>query len=51
MIHKRSTALERSLKYFSGGLKSVIRRIYHVSEVGIENLFQRSWFDIMRHAV
>ena len=25
-IHKRSTALERSVKYFTGGLKPVLRR-------------------------
>ena len=25
MIHKRSTALERSVKYFTGGLKPVSR--------------------------
>ena len=26
MIHKRSTALERSVKYFTGGLKQVSQR-------------------------
>ena len=26
-IHKRSTALERSVKYFPGGLKQVLRRV------------------------
>ena len=28
-IHKRSTALERSVKYFTGGLKPVLRRQPH----------------------
>ena len=29
MIHKRSTALERSVKYFTGGLKPGSRRQHH----------------------
>ena len=27
MIHKRSTAWERSVKYFTGGLKPVLRHL------------------------
>ena len=31
MIHERSTALERSMKYFTGGLKPVSRRQPHIN--------------------
>ena len=53
MIHKRSTALVRSVKYFTGGLKTVVRHKPHpqfrCGSRHIDVWFARKTFSLPTH--